>query len=88
MIRSLMSGPVSGYLVSASAVVGSVVLVGLGHAVPDQLWQLAAVGLGVGAGATVPTRYVESPASPPPAAPAPAPAVIPAPAATAPGPVA
>lgn len=59
MIRSMLSGPLSGYIVSAVAVAGSVVISALGHPVPDQLWSIAAVGLGAGAGATVPTRYAE-----------------------------
>jgi hypothetical protein len=52
--RALLSGPASGYLVSAVTVVGAVVLAAFGRAIPDQLWTLAEVGLGAGAGATVP----------------------------------
>lgn len=58
--RALLAGPASGYLVSAVTVIGAVLLAALGHPVPDQLWTLAEVGLGAGAGATVPGRFVES----------------------------
>jgi hypothetical protein len=57
--RALLSGPASGYLVSAVTVVGAVVLAAFGRAIPDQLWTLAEVGLGAGAGATFPRRLGE-----------------------------
>lgn len=66
-LRSLLAGPASGYIVSTVTVVGAVVLAALGRGVPDQLWTLAATGLGAGVGATVPGRATE-PASPAPAA--------------------
>lgn len=69
--RALLNGPASGYLVSAVTVIGAVVLAALGHPVPDQLWTLAEVGLGAGAGATVPGRYVESSTSTPVTTPTP-----------------
>lgn len=66
-MKSLVTGPAAAYVVSVVALIGCVVLGALGKAIPAELWQLAAVGLGVGAGATVPTRYVETSASPGPA---------------------
>ena len=66
-MKPLVTGPFAGYLVSIVALIGAVVLAALGKPVPAELWQLAAVGIGAGVGATVPTRFVETSASPGPA---------------------
>lgn len=63
-LRALI-GPASGYVVSVVTVAGAVLLAALGHAVPDQLWTLAATGLGVGAGASLSSQHTTEPASPP-----------------------
>jgi len=70
-LRTLI-GPASGYVVSVVTVAGAVLLAALGHPVPDQLWTLAATGLGVGAGASLPSQHTTEPASPPASTPAPA----------------
>jgi hypothetical protein len=61
-LRALI-GPASGYVVSVVTVAGAVLLAALGHAVPDQLWTLAATGLGVGAGASLPSQHTAEPAA-------------------------
>ena len=66
-MKSLVTGPFAAYLLSIVSLIGAVVLGALGKPVPGELWQLAAVGVGAGAGATVPTRYVETSATPGPA---------------------
>lgn len=66
-MKTLVTGPFAAYLLSIVALVGAVVLGALGKPVPSELWQLAAVGVGAGAGATVPTRFVETSSTPGPA---------------------
>ena len=61
-LRTLI-GPASGYVVSVVTVAGAVLLAALGHSVPDQLWTLAATGLGVGAGASLPSQHATEPAT-------------------------
>ena len=61
-IKSLL-GPASGYVVSVVTIAGAVLLAALGHTVPDQLWTLAATGLGVGAGASLPSQHTTEPAT-------------------------
>lgn len=63
----LLSGPSAGYLAGIVAAIGAVVLAALGKSVPSELWQLAALGIGAGAGGTVPTRFVETSSTPGPA---------------------
>lgn len=63
-VRALLTSPAAGYIVSTLTVVGAVVLAALGRGIPDQLWTIAEVGLGAGAGATLPGRSTE-PAGPP-----------------------
>lgn len=59
-MNRVLTGPAAGYLITALTIVGAVLLTALGHTIPDQLWTLAAGGLGAGAGATIPARYVET----------------------------
>ena len=66
-MKSLITGPAAAYLVAIVALLGSVVLAALGRTVPPELWQLGAAAFGAGAGASVPTRFVETSASPGPA---------------------
>jgi hypothetical protein len=60
----IVSATAGAYIVSITALIAATVLAALGHTVPDELWSLGAVGLGAGAGATVPTRFVETGSTP------------------------
>lgn len=52
------------YGVGAIALIGAVILIATGHAVPGELWVIGAGGVGVGGGATIPSFTGASTAAP------------------------
>jgi hypothetical protein len=50
-----MTAPVVAFIFAGVAVICGTVLSATGHAVPPELWTLAGVGVGGGAGVAIPT---------------------------------